>query len=162
MLLGARESPEEFQNLVLSYRDRVLNGVLEIDDVVLSKRLSKAIGGYVRKVKKDGTWAAQPAHVEVARQLKSRGRDVGKGARIEYVVADGTAKPMRCIPAEDFQGELDRYHLWEELVYPATERVLESALPGGPWAALRAVRPVRPRRRRTDALPGQLALFKAS
>lgn len=89
-------------------------------------------------------FAAQPAHVQVARMLAERGRDVSKGTRIEYVVLDGEDR-LACVPAEDYTGELDRFYLWEDLVYPPTMRFLEAAFPGERWDRWERVRPIKPK-----------------
>lgn len=73
-----------------------------------------------------------PEHVAVARMLQLRGRDVGKGVRIEFVTLDAD-DPFGTVPAEDFVGEADRFHLWEK-VWEPTERVLVAAFPHHPWS----------------------------
>ena len=118
---------------------------MALADVVLSKYLTKPIGAYARRQKDDGTDAAQSAHVEVARVLRDRGRDVGKGQRIEYVVVDGSVSPAAAVPAEDFDGTFDRFYLWEQLVWPPSRRVLEAAFPAFDWTPWDRVRPRAPR-----------------
>jgi DNA polymerase I len=140
--------------VLAEFRARVLEGELRLPEVKIVKSLSKSIREYAQKVKKDGTMSAQPTHVVVAKLLEERGEDVGEGARIEYVVVDGNVAPMRAIPAADYVGEFDRYHLWEALVYPPTQRLLAAAFPDNDWEAWGKVRP-----RDRHALPGQLALF---
>ena len=135
------EDPAVFAQLLDRWKTRVLEGELALPDFVMSKRLSKPVREYARKTKLDGSFAAQPVHVEIARLLQERGRDVTPGVRIEYVVVDGKASPQKCIPAEDFAGEFDRFYLWEELVYPPTLRVLQAAFPGEDWSRWERVRP---------------------
>lgn len=80
-------------------------------------------------------FSSLPPHVQIARELASRGRDVGQNVRVEYVVVDHRS-PFGTIPAEDWYGEADRVHLWEQ-VYEPTLRVLEAAFPGHDWAKYR-------------------------
>jgi DNA polymerase elongation subunit (family B) len=127
------DDPALFEELVQRWRWRVLEGELELRDVVQSKSLSRELRGYAVKIKKDGTAAAEPVHVQVARVLHKRGREVGAGVRIAYVVTDASGN-LKAKAAEDYQaGDEDRYYLWESLVYPPTQRLLEAAFPGGPW-----------------------------
>lgn len=76
--------------------------------------------------------ASLPPHVQVARQLQQRGRDVGKGVRVEFVVVDDD-DPFGTIPAEDFDGRVDKHALWETVFRP-TLRVLEVAFPSHQWS----------------------------
>ena len=145
LLMGGCEDADEFEKIVVEHKRRVLEGDLALDDVVIAKRLSKPIRQYIRKRKKDGEYARQSPHVEVARVLEARGHDVGEGARIAYVCVDGRT-PKTYIPAEDFNGTVDRYDLWEALVWRASRRVLAAAFPAHPWDVWDKVRPRQPRR----------------
>ena len=136
---------ERFHEALSHARERVLREPLAVEDVALSKALSRPLKDYAAKVKLDGTDAAQPPHVQVAKILRQRGRDVREGTRVEYFVQDGAASPMRVLPAEDWKGECDRYHLWDTLVFPATQRLLEAAFPGHDWEVWAKVRPAKVR-----------------
>jgi DNA polymerase elongation subunit (family B) len=135
-LMTGDERPETYDAIAERWRARIVDGQLVPKDFVLSKTLSKDVGAYAQKQKKDGTNAAQPPHVEIAKILKARGFDTGEGARVEYVVVDGSATPLKAIPVADYtDGAEDRFYLWEQLVWPATERVLECAIPVVKWSA---------------------------
>lgn len=151
LLLGYRvpesDDPLDYETLVERYKARVLGGDLPLSEVVVAKKLAKPLGQYVRKRLKDGSgYMLQPQHVEVARVLQARGENVTKGRRVEYVVVDDQAKDSaaRYIPASDFAGKYDPFYLWEELVFPPTQRVLEAAFPKHDWARHERVRPVKP------------------
>lgn len=149
ILLVSREdrdpTPEEGHELVERWKRRVLDGDLALEDVVQSRSLAKPLAGYKAKIKKDGTAAAQPPHVMVARELKKRGHDVREGSKIAFYCVDGAAKPKRFAPAEDWDGQVDRYELWESMVYPPTQRLLQSAFPAGGWKQHEKVRPAKVR-----------------
>lgn len=152
------ETVEHYREWIGKWRDRILVSDLALEDIRMSNSLGKDLNGYARREKKDGTDGALPVHVEVALVLKERGRDVGEGVRIEYIVVDGRS-PIKAIPVEDFAGEFDRCYLWENLTYPASQRVLEAALPQHKWRDYLRVRPTKSGRGRIDAL-GQALLFK--
>lgn len=143
MLLGGVHEPLPFEELVMRYRTQILEGEILLDDVLLSKGLSKAIREYAVKQKKDGGNAALPPHVVVAKELQKRGRDVGSGVRIEYFVKDFSTSPPTYAPAEDWNGDVDRYYVWENLVYPATERVLACAFRTHDWRKFERARPAK-------------------
>lgn len=133
---------------------------LPIEEVLLSKSLSKAPKDYhgLTPTGKDKT---VPVHVRVAEQLIAAGKEIGEGARVAYVVIDGS-DGVNAIPAGDYVGEVDRYYYWENLIYPASQRVLEAAFPDQDWKkGLEKIRPPKPRapRKGKPALEGQLALF---
>lgn len=161
------EEPERFVALVIEHRKRAIEGELGLEEVVQSKRLQRPLGQYKVRAKKDGTPAAQQPHVMMAHILRKRGRDVGEGAKIDFVCVDGASSPKRYIPAEDWAGECDRHELWGSLVYPPTLRLLEAAFPGGGWGNLQETRPPKARGRGAKAptsgnLPGDDGpLFRA-
>ena len=123
------EDPADFVPMIEAVRDRILNEPLAVEDVRLSKSLSKSLKEYRPKAKADGTAAAEPPHVQVARELKKRGEQVGDGAKISYYVTDASSSPMKVAPAADYANDPDRFYLWENLIYPATQRLLEAAFP---------------------------------
>lgn len=145
-ILLAGENPpgvEPFVELLDRWKTKVLEGELTRDDVIQSKRLSKPLSGYARRKKKDGDFAAQPPHVEVARVLKERGEDIGEGVKIEYFVADASGDGLDCRPASDWSGEFDRHYVWQTLVFPPTQRLLAAAYPEADWSPWVRTRPVK-------------------
>lgn len=149
---------ERFHAIISRTRERVLDGELTVDEVCRSASL-KGLNEYVVKRKKDGTFTEPPSHVQVAKLLAERGQDVRAGTRVEYVVTDASVSPAKVIPADDYTGaEADRYYLWESLVFPPTQRLLECAFPNHDWEQWLKVRPQKPRGR-ARVLEGQLALL---
>lgn len=172
MKIAAGEVPteriEDYHAAVERARRHVLDDALPLEEVVLSKSMQKPLREYAAKLKKDGMPAVQPHHIVVAKMLKERGRQVAEGIKIEYVVKDADADPTSVIPAEDFAGAYDKFHLWESIVFPPTQRLLEAAFPGHDWEAWRRVRPKKERavseetRARREAEARQGALFELS
>lgn len=159
MIVGADERIDTFRCLIDETLQRVLNDTLPIEEVSISKAVTKKLKEYVPKKKKDNTDAEVPVHVRVAKVLEARGQEVGEGTRISYVVTDGDGGINVAIPADDYRGDFDRYYLWEKLVYPPAQRVLQCAFPDVDWVAgYERVRPPRPRLRRGRADPNQLGL----
>jgi DNA polymerase elongation subunit (family B) len=111
----------------------------------------------VRKKKLDGDYARQPPHVEMARVLEARGRDVSEGTKIEYVIIDGTTKPATIIPGEDWDGTVDTYAIWDSQVAAPTIRLLAAAFPDHDWSKWKRIRPPTPRkpRKKKDKPAGQ-------
>lgn len=152
------ETPTEdvavYRQIVEEYRDRCLARELRLEDVVIGKGISKSL----REFAKDKS----DAHVRVARVLQERGQKVSRGMRIEYVVVDASVSPQIVIPAEDFAGECDRYHLWEQTWAP-TRDLLEAAFPDEPWGEWDAARPRKQQKGKKKAAPEeQLGLSLAA
>jgi DNA polymerase elongation subunit (family B) len=140
---GGVEDSTRYESLLKTWRARVLEQPLELDDVVITKGLSRSVDSYAVRAKKDGSNARQLPHIEVAKILAQRGRDVGEGTRISYVVTNGSTRPITVIPAEDWTGEVDREAAWESLIAPPTIRVLEAAFPEVNWSPLMAAKSVK-------------------
>jgi DNA polymerase elongation subunit (family B) len=144
---------EPYRNAVEGMKKRILEGELQLEDFVISKRLSQSLKSYKVRVKKDGTSAAGQPHVMIGKILQKRGRDMGEGAKVEYVCVDGSTSPKQYIPAEDYGIEVngkmsppvDRYELWESVVYPPTMRLLQAAFPDHDWERYEKSRPPKPK-----------------
>lgn len=134
------DAPEHFVALVESYRRLIFDELLDRDDIVISKKLTKQLTEYAVKMKKDGTEGAAPPHVRIAKVLKERGEDVGEGTRISYVISEDGP-----IPASDYTGDCDRFSIWNDYVYPPTERLLIAAFPANDWSSFYIKRPRAPR-----------------
>jgi DNA polymerase I len=158
MICDGQEEPTAFIEMLDRYKERVLNEEMPVEEVVSTKSLTKDIAEYVTKTKKDGTSTSDLPHVAVAKILLERGQDVVQGSRVGYVVVDGDVSPMEVIPADDYVGVFDRFFFWENLVYPATERLLKAAFPRHDWSAWEKVRPPKSRRKQN---PDQMGLFAA-
>lgn len=139
------EDPEVFWQLVVGWKKRILEEPLELDDVKIAKNLTRPISSYTVKPKKDGSAGTLDAHVRVARELVARGEAVFEGQKVDYFVVDGGCSPQKVAPAIDYNGECDRYYMWETLVFPPTMRVLAPCFPGKPWKELLKARPPKPR-----------------
>jgi DNA polymerase elongation subunit (family B) len=130
---GPTEDIALFEEAVGRWRTLILEGELAIEDVQTVKGLSQKLEDYAERKSTKGNVVASPPHVRVARRLKSRGHYVGPGTKIAYVVTDADAKPQGVIPAMDYAGECDRRHLWGDVVWAPTQRLLESAFPSHDW-----------------------------
>jgi DNA polymerase elongation subunit (family B) len=156
------EDPEEYRKLLVRSRDYVLTAKLSRDQVKVSKAITMPLNEYSQKMRNDGSAAAQPPHVQVAKLLADRGAEVGVGDKVAYIVVDGADdRPTQAIPADDYVGQCDRFYLWEKMVWPPTERILVAAMSGTPWE--RMFGRVRPKKERPPlrggAAPGQLGIF---
>jgi DNA polymerase elongation subunit (family B) len=129
--------------LVDKWKHHILEEPLSFDEVKISQSVTKPLDDYVQKVKKDGGLSAQPAHVRIAHLLKERGAEIGEGTRVEYFVKDNVNKIV--LPAEDYDGECDRFYLWEQKVYSSAQRLLEAIHPGHDWKSIKKVRPKKER-----------------
>lgn len=140
---------EPYLKVLDRWRSHIMNDPLTIDEVKVSQSISKPLEDYVQKEKKGGGLSAQPAHVRIAKLLKERGQEIGEGTRVEYYMADHATRDVR--PAEDYQGDPDRHHLWEDKIFKTSQRLLEAIHPGHDWKSLQRTRP--PKVRKSNARP---------
>jgi DNA polymerase I len=155
------ESPAPYRKLVDEMLAYIQTADLPVSEVQQSKSLSKAPKDYHRKTP-TGKDAAVPPHVKVAEAMAKAGKEIGEGARVFYVVMDGS-DGIEAISAADYVGELDRYYLWDNLIYPPTMRVLQTAFPDQDW--VEGLERTRPRKARASTMKaeaaGQGTLFAA-
>lgn len=148
LLFDECEDPDWYVAKVEAWKHRVLADQLALDDITMSKRMTKDPKEYSRRKKKDGSMSQAPAHVELAARLIKKGLDIRPGDRVPYIVVDG-ASPMKVVHPSEFDGAFDRYYIWEQLVFPPTQRVLEAAFGATTWKQHLKVRPKKPRVKRS-------------
>lgn len=132
----ASEIPQDFEAILQEHYTRLMNDPIELQDVLISKRLNQPLEGYARKMLKDGSgFARQLPHIELARLLLERGYDMAEGAKVDYVVINPEDKPLRIVAAVDWDAgcEIDRGATWRALVVPPTIRLLTAAFPSWSW-----------------------------
>ena len=172
----------QMRTLVEKWRGHMLEGELELEDVVISQSLSKPLNQYggrytvahctgckhqfgstdlkgpdtCPKCHMVRSEAAAPAHARVARVLAARGESMGEGARVRYLVIEGEKDgPMNAVPvdAEAFE-KIDRRYYWDSRVYPPTQRVLEVVYPDAQWTES-----MTSRKQRDAESAGQINMF---
>src|SRR6185369_4160808 len=123
MILRGRVTSEEAEEWVKRRRQLFFEGEVPLEDIVLSKGISRPLDAY----------KTVGPHVRIASALAEAGEDIGEGTRISYVVTDGSVSPATVIPASEYKGQFDRYHYWNKAYYSATLRVLAGAFPDRNW-----------------------------
>lgn len=137
-------SSEDMEEWVKSKRGLFFDNSVALEDIVLSKGISRDLTLY----------KVDSPHVRLAKAMADAGEDVGEGTRISYVVEDARVSPSKVIPADDFDGtNLDKVFYWSRQLYPATMRVLAGAYPDRPWHRWIVKYP------KVKVLPGQLSLL---
>lgn len=143
LILSGQDSPDFYHAWVKRKRELFFDEPVELEDVVLSKGISRPLAAYRSK----------GPHVRLAEILAAEGEDVSEGTRISYVVSDALRSPMEVISADAFDGtNLDRWYYWARNIYPCLMRVLAGAFPNQPWSRWIPKRP-------KPVLPGQLSLL---
>lgn len=157
-LMRGVTAPMTYRALISEALAHVQSGDLPLTEIQITKSLTKPLKEYRRK-SPTGADVALPPHVRIAEQMLAAGREIGEGARVSYVVVDGS-DGIVAISSEDYAGELDRYYLWDNTVYPPTMRLLQAAFPDEDWTTgLERTRPPRPRRTGKKAVEEQVDLF---
>lgn len=115
----------------VSFAERWMNFILTATHPVENIAISKSIKDLATYGK------VKQAHVRVATAMAEAGEDITPGSRIRYVVKDARKSPQEVIPASEYDGtNVDRGYLWTKQVYPATMRLLASAVLGYNWLSL--------------------------
>jgi DNA polymerase elongation subunit (family B) len=160
MRIARAETPSEgvadYVEAVERHRRHVLEEPLFVEEVQQTKGLNREVSQYARKTKKDGTKQALPIQAQIAEQMAEAGEEVHAGIKVAWVVVNAEAK--RYVPASQYDGTVDRLHLWNNSVWPATERLLAAAFPDEDWARFR-VRRERQARATAKEKAGQTGLF---
>ncbi len=142
-ILAGEEDADKLEAWVCAKQQEFFREKIAADQIVKSMGISKALGAY----------KTQGPHVRIAKDMQTRGEDVGEGTRIGYITTDGTVSPTAVIPVEEFDGtNFDRFHYWSKSIYPATLRVLAGAFPQKNWMRWIGRRPKK-------TLPGQMSLL---
>ena len=127
LILGSDLSLETAVGFAERWMNFILTANHPVENIAISKSI-KDLAAYGKN---------KPAHVRVATEMAEAGEDVTPGSRIRYVVADARKSPMVVIPASEYDGtNFDRGHCWTKQVYPATMRLLASAVPEFNWLSL--------------------------
>lgn len=159
LLVDQELDPDVYAERVETWKERVLTGELALEEITLSKRMGMAPSEYKRKTKKDGQLTALPAHVALAERLIKEGKDFRAGDKVPYLVVDAASAPMQVIHPDEYKGKVDRYYLWENLVFPPTQRLLDVTFPAIKWKAHGKVRPGKRQISRFDVEGAQALLF---
>ena len=101
------------------------SGKLPFEDIVISKAVTKDPSDYVTK----------PLHVRLAAELKRTTADFYPGIKIRYIVMKHKPTIDGCFE-HDFDPEKHKYdvsYYWDNVIYPATLRVLQVLFPEKEW-----------------------------
>jgi DNA polymerase I len=111
-------SPKKAANIVKSVIDEIKNGNIALEDLVIHTQLTKNPDQYVQRA----------PHVMAARKAIERGRKVGPGSIIRYVVVKGRKSiSQRAEPIEDVDvSNYDPSYYIENQVLPAVSRIINS------------------------------------
>lgn len=143
------EDTEAVREVVRRHLKHAMEDALELDEVVLSQALQKPLTGLdAYEGPNEKGVDSSPPHVRVARILAERGQDVSVGTKVAFVITDASVSPMRVIPAADWNGEVDRWGIWEQRIWPPTQRLLVAAFPDADWSEFDKVRPKEARGKR--------------
>lgn len=118
MILTQEGKEEEIKNYLLTVKKKLFSGELD-EKLIISKTLSKLPTSY----------KSPPLHVQVISQDKSREYFIGDKISF-YVVGRDREGRLRAVPAENNNKEKPDYnYYWENLIYPAMERIILAVYP---------------------------------
>lgn len=137
-VLKCRAPASEIERyIVLKAYEEVKRGKLPIDDVRITKSIAKSLDRY----------KSAPLHVRLAREMQQAGNEFYIGMKVEYVVTDGNKeevdpetkkkrKRQDGVLISDYdpaRRPYDSTYYWDNIVYPATYRILRVCFPEHDW-----------------------------
>lgn len=111
-------SPKKAAAIVRNVIQDIKNGRISLEDLVIHTQLTKNPEEYVQRA----------PHVIAAKKALKKGRKVGPGSIIRYVVVRGR-EPIskRAVPLEDADiSQYDPYYYIDNQVLPAVSRIIEA------------------------------------
>ncbi|MCD6248281.1 MAG: DNA polymerase [Hadesarchaea archaeon] len=110
-------SPEKAARIVRSVTKSIIEGKVDLEDLVIYTQLKKSIGDYL----------SIGPHVAVAKRLREMGRVVEPGMLVAYVVVKGSGSVSdRAVPVEELRGkDYDAGYYIGHQVLPAVMRIME-------------------------------------
>ena len=110
--------PDKAVKLVRDTIKRIREGKASIEELTIYTQLVKPLHAYEQI----------GPHVKVAMKLRDKGRPVGEGMIVEYLITKGSGSISgRAVPAEDVkEGEYDPDYYVNNQVLPAAMRVLQA------------------------------------
>lgn len=111
-------SPEKAAEIVRNVIQDIKNGKISLEDLVIHTQLTKNPEEYVQRA----------PHVIAAKKALKKGRKVGPGSIIRYVVVRGR-EPIskRAVPIEDTDiSQYDPYYYIDNQILPAVSRIIEA------------------------------------
>ena len=110
-------SPEKAARVIRETTREVLEGKVDIDDLVIHTQLKMPIESY----------KAIGPHVVAAKRLQELGHVIEPGTMISYIESNGSGSiSERAVPVEDFEGkEYDPDYYVGHQVLPAVMRIME-------------------------------------
>lgn len=111
-------SPKKAAEIVRNVIQDIKNGRISLEDLVIHTQLTKNPEEYVQRA----------PHVIAAKKALKKGRKVGPGSIIRYVVVRGR-EPIseRAVPLEDADiSQYDPYYYIDNQILPAVSRIIEA------------------------------------
>jgi DNA polymerase I len=125
ILMKAWDGERIEREIVAPTFDRVASGELDVEEVVISKSISKDPDRY----------KTRPLHVNLAEWVRDEGQGFFIGMKIEYVVT--SAKPrLDGVLLDHFDPDEHAYdplYYWDRIIFPASLRVLRVCFPDRDW-----------------------------
>lgn len=134
MLLTGTTTLSDATKFIDLEREHIMSAALSLSDVKITKTVNHPLRDYKGAKLANGADGLLPQHIRAAKALVAAGVTVRQGTRVGYVVVDGPKSLV--VPEQHYTGEFDRHYLWENLVYPPTQRLLDACFPASArlWA----------------------------
>ena len=126
MIVRQSTGPVKILNFLIAQREKVLGSELALDDITITKAITKPLDQY----------KAKSVHLAIAEKYRKEGGEFYVGMKIPYVVTHGGKGKLEAVHADDFDGTYDHQYYWSKLIYPPTYRMLVACFPRVEWEQL--------------------------
>jgi uracil-DNA glycosylase family 4 len=126
MIVRESRGPLKILDFLLTQRDKVLGSELSLDEITITKAITKPLDQY----------KAKSVHLKIAEEFRQNKGEFYVGMKIPYVVTSGIKGKLEAVHVDNFTGEYDHQYYWSKLIYPATFRMLVACYPGVQWEQL--------------------------
>jgi len=121
LILYKEATKENCIEIVEKYKLYILNDKVDVEDLIITKRVSKMIDKYKNP----------SAHVKLAFDRVQKGERFYVGQQIPYVVMKNS--PLEIVHFKDYSGNFDRRYYWNNQIFPPAQRILESVFKEHDW-----------------------------
>lgn len=126
MIVREGSGPKKILNFLIEQREKVLGSELGIDDITITKAITKPLDQY----------KAKTIHLRIAEEYRKKRGEFFVGMKIPYIVTNGIKGKLEAVHTDDFTGAYDHQYYWSKLIYPPTFRILVACYSGVEWEQL--------------------------
>lgn len=120
-LLYKEINEEKCIEIIEKYKNRILKGKVNGDEIIIIKRIAKMFDEY----------KTVPVHVALAMKRKEQGERYYVSQQVPFIVI--AASPLKIIHSTEFKDEFNREYYWTKQLFPPVQRILTAVFKKNDW-----------------------------